>query len=79
MNWSRIMRIVEVIAAIFVFVGWMFIIVTGLFVVYEEGQRSVRGATVVRSGTPYYRGGHFGQCAHADGVEFCATDQPEDP
>jgi hypothetical protein len=46
---------------------------------YMEGQRSVRMATVVRLGVPYYRGAFMGQCYDEmkDGNQvrqFCATE-----
>jgi hypothetical protein len=46
-------------------------------ITYSQGQRSVRMATVVRSGSPYYRGIYFGECLSMDQTQFCATDKGE--
>lgn len=48
------------------------------FLAFTAGQSSVRRATVVRSGEPYYTGVFFGECAWSavpwKSIQFCATD-----
>ena len=48
---------------------------------YVHGQISVRENTVVRVGSPYYRGEFFGKCLWEgtgdQRAQYCATDDPE--
>ena len=49
---------------------------------YAIGRSSVHRATVVRSGSPYYRGNYYGECAWSgepwNSRQFCATEETEE-
>jgi hypothetical protein len=65
----------------FMLATWPVAVLCSLFA-YTLGQSSVRKTTTVQSGTPYYDGVFYGECAW-DGEpwhsrQFCATDATKD-
>lgn len=65
----------------FMLITWVPLVIASI-VSYGLGQYSVRMATIVESGFPYYNGVYFGKCAWSGepgkSREFCATDSNPD-
>lgn len=49
-----------------------------VLVAFSLGEVTVRRTTIVRSGSPFYEGVYYGECARENNKTYCATDRTTD-